>query len=1062
MNCPKLLTLLLLILCHVAVMAQTKVSGVVIAKDDGLPMIGATVKVEGTSLGAVTDINGRYEIKNLPKEAKSLVFSFVGYKSQTHPIASQVDVTLAPASEMLQEVVVTAMAIERQKKSLGYAVQDVKATELTQAASVNVADALQGKIAGVQISKSGGTLGASQRIAIRGNSSFGNNEPLIVVDGVPMDNSSCSVVGQTNSVIDLGNALGDINPEDIDNISVLKGGSAAIYGMRAGNGVILITTKKGKRKNDQDRMQITYDGSVTIDNVIQLPRLQNKYGQGNFGSEYTYNKMRAEGRFVNPNTSYQDFATGNYQVYDDNGAIVDGFMLGYGYSYVDGMGGGLNDAVDESWGPRLDAGLSIPQFDSPIVDGERQATPWISHPDNVRDFFETGLSQSHLFSISNSSQRGRYRASFGYTGQDGVVPNTNMRRYNFGLSGEYKFNDYILADLSLHYTHTENDNASQLAYDGTNPMEQLFQWFGRQVDMRSLKDNYKNLSPIGTPYNWISVYSANPYYLVYENTNPYMRNRVLAKGSVWITANKYLKFEGRAGYDMYHTTLENKIAYTTQYIHGQYYLYEIANYNLNLDGIAYYNRTFGNLSLNALAGANFYDNEYSNANSGSSKGSGLAIPGIYSLNNVAGVPVVLSKHSHVRSNSLYANAALDWNNQVFLEGSVRNDWHSTINRSFFYPSLSASWVLTETFQNWRSDAFNYLKLRLNWANVGNATIAYNTGNYATYRNTMQMVSIYSLPVQLSNPDLRPENINTSEAGLEAAFFDNRVRLDLAAYYKTTSDQILSIQEPVSTGYNYKLINAGLVRNMGVEVSLGVEIFRNQNGFNWRSSVNFSRDKSTVVELADGLTTYTIGTKWGVYNYAIVDHDWGTLVGPSLKYNSKGEALVDENGFPLIEQNQELGSVMPDWLMGWSNEFSYKNWSLGFLLDFRHGGKFFSETTCNGAISGQLAFTAEGDIRENGAIFGKNILKDITFVHEDGTPNTTAMDAEDAFQYYQLASGIAVVDGSFLKLREIHITYTLPERLVKKLHVVSEAKLSIVANNVAILWLHKSNLAKVDP
>ncbi len=1058
----KLLAFLLLLAMTPAAIAQTTVKGTVIADDDGLPMIGATVIAEGTNKGTVTNIDGEYTLE-VPAGVNNIVFSYTGYQKQTHSVAPIINVTMKPIAEMLNEVVVTAMAVERQKRSLGYAVQDVKADELTQGATQNVAKALQGKVAGVQITQAGGNLGAGQRISIRGNSSFGSNEPLIVVDGVPINNNTTTISNSADAgFIDAGNGLSDINPEDIESISVLKGGSAAIYGMRAGNGVILITTKKGKSKKDDGKMKITYDGSLTFDRIYNLPNYQDKYGQGSMGSEYDYKQLLNSGFFEEDNVSYQDFVVGNWHTRDENGNLIDGSTLGMGYKYVDGRGGGINDGYDESWGPRLDIGLKIPQYNSPIVNGVRQATDWISHPDNIKDFFQTGISQSHLFAISNSGEKGYYRASAGYTGQTGTTPNTELERYTANISGNYIFNKYLSVDASLNYTHTESDNLVHNNYSFLNPLESIMQWFGRQVDIEDLKRNYTKYDENGDPYNWMQAYHLNPYYNLYNNTNSLDRDRLISKGSVWVTPTDWLKIEGRVGYDMYHNTMFSKTLETSDQPNGSLNYFTKSNHELNADLIAYLNHNFGEWNLSGLVGANLYNLQAETTGIEAGE-NGLSVPGLYTLTNIKGIPYLSMGHNSIRSNSVYANATAGWKNQVFLEASIRNDWHSTLNTPFFYPSISGSWVLTETFSNWRSDNFNYLKLRLNWANVGNATNAYTTGNYyQNYSTSVNGVNRFRISNTIPNINLRPENVNTSEIGIEAAFWDNRIRLDMAAYYKTTTDEIMSIEIARSSGFSYMLINAGEVRNVGAEISLGIDILQNRDGWNWTSHINWSRDKSTIVDLYDGLDKYMLSQTWIASTYAIVGKSWGTLMGTGFIYNERGEAIVDENGFPLFESGKELADIMPEWALNWNNEISYKNLSLGFLLDFSYGGSFYSVTHMFGAQNGLFDFTAEGDLRENGAVFGKNICKDITFVNADGTPNTKVVDPESAFKYYYNITEMNIINASYLKLREMYISYRLPKSWLKKLHVIDEAKVSIVGSNLAILWLHKSNISHIDP
>lgn len=424
------------------------VKGVVTSEEDGLPIVGASVLVKGTTQGTITDVDGNFEISGVKAGSKTLIVSFVGMKSQEVAIKPNMKIVLQSDTETLDEVVVTAMGISREKKALGYALQEVKSDEITQAAQLNVANALSGKIAGIQITSQGGQVGASQNIVIRGNSSFGNNAPLIVVDGVPVQNDN-----GTGSDVNLGSGLNDINPEDIESISVLKGGSAALYGMRAGNGVILITTKSGKKDKG---VQISYDGSFTVDQIYNLPKLQNKYGQGYYGSEFDWK----EGGYSDI-MSYADFA------------------VEHGFSYYDGMGNGVNDNADESWGPRLDIGLMIPQYNSPVVNGVRQATPWVSHPDNIKDFFETGYSQSHMISLTTSNEKSSTRASLGFRDQKGTTPNTDQKRYSIAINSKMSVNKYLDFDLSANFVRTKSDNLPGTGYSGSNVLQSLLQWHGR-------------------------------------------------------------------------------------------------------------------------------------------------------------------------------------------------------------------------------------------------------------------------------------------------------------------------------------------------------------------------------------------------------------------------------------------------------------------------------------------------------------------------------------------------------------------------------------------------------
>lgn len=986
------------------------------------------------------------EVTLIFSSAKTLQISYIGMQTQEVAIKPQLKVILKSDAEVLDEVVVTALGISREKKALGYAVQEVGATELTKGGQLNVGSALSGKMAGVQITQSGGAVGSSQRIVVRGNSSFGENQPLIVVDGVPIINDQATSnargndVGTNNNggVLDLGSGMNDINPDDIESISVLKGGSAAaLYGMRAGNGVILITTKSGRKKDKG--VSVSYNMDFTVDRVYNLPRLQNKYGQGANGSEYIYNR---DGK-------------GSYSSYSD-------YVLNESFNYVDGTGNGVNDNDDESWGPRLDIGLMIPQFNSPIVNGVRQATPWVSNPNNIKDFFETGTSQNHNLSVTSVKENSTVRASLGYRNQIGTIPNTDMRKITGQMNATYNVNKYIDFDIAMNYTNTNSGNLIATGYTASNPLQSILQWFGRQVDMKVLKEKYNELDENGNRYNWNQSFHVNPYYNVYNNPNKYDRNRFFGKSSVFVKPFSFFKIEGRLGYDMYSSTLNSQILYDTEHTNGWFRDIRETQKELNADVVAYYNDQFGKLSVNGLVGANYRDLNFSQSSQGAGS-EGLTVPGLYTMSNVKGSPYTNMDHSHIRSNSVYGNLSLGWDSQIYADVSMRNDWSSTIKEDFFYPAFSLSWIPTETFKSLQSDVMNYLKFRGSWAKIGNATDAYMIGKYYyTDDYTINGTSQFYKPTTAPYEELRPEKILTYELGVEASFLKNRLRVDLTYYNKETSDQIMTIEVPRSTGYSWSLINAGKVQNKGIELQITADIIKNLGGFSWTARFNWAKDKSKIQELSEGLDTYTINNNWGVYNYAKVGESWGTLYGASFKYDDNGNVIIGDNGLPVLAANQKIGNVTPKWIGGFQNEFTYKNLSLGFLLDFRKGGDFFSVTQMFGAQTGILDFTAAGNIRETGVIVGKDVLKDKKCVLADGSENNITVSAQDYYQSYYSNKQMAVCDGSFLKLREIHLTYTFPKSLLSKTKFIQSANVSFIANNVAILKLSKHNEAKIDP
>ena len=1031
----KLILLFACLFTATGIWAQNTVSGTVV-DDEDYPVIGATVVVKGSNpmMGTVTDVDGKFSFANVPSQYKTLQVSYVGMKTIDVAVGRNIKVTLTSDAKSIDEVVVTALGINRAKKSLGYAQQEVKAADLTAAAPASITSALTGKVAGTQINTFGGTVGASSIISIRGNSSLGSEQqPLIVVDGVPISNSpNRSGDGYYNGV-DFGSGLNDINVEDIESIDVLKGGAAALYGMRAANGVILITTKNGGKRGGTT---ISYDGGVTFDQVANIPLLQNSYGQGHDADEYHYS-LYGEGY-----SSYKDWAENS----------------GYGYAFGDGAGGGNNDYWDESWGPRLDIGIMTPQFDS---NGE--ATPWVSRPNNVRDFFQTGVTQNHMISVSNVSEKANVRASLSYRGQTGTVPNTDQERYGGMINSEVKLNNKVWMNANANFTHTNSDNLIGQGYGSNNPMISLLEWTGRQVNMQSLKEMWDEKDGAGnyTFANWINVFHVNPYFNVYENTNSFVKDRFFGKGSLFFQPAEWVKLEGRLGIDTYNSMSKERVYYNSDYVDGYFNQRAISSTEFNADAIAYFTKKWDKLSFDGVLGANYRDVVYSYDQL---ECDGLTVLGVYTAANA--VPVPTMDHSWIRSNSVYANASFGYADQLYIDMSARNDWSSTIKAPIFYPSISLSWLPFETFKV-NSDVFSFLKLRGGYAEVGNATSAYRNSYYyyassAGFNNTTLLFKSKSYP----NFDLRPERAKTLEFGFELGMFQDRLHLDVAYYDKSTIDQILSVSTAQSSGITSKLINAGQIDNNGIEVQLRGEIIKQKN-FTWSSTFNFSKDVSKIVELTEGIDTYDMGWTWGISTTAKVGDPWGDITGSAYERNEDGAIILDADGNGTELSNQVIGNVTPDALMSWRNDFTInKNWSAGFMLDMRLGGDLWSQTMAHSYCAGAASITAENGVREKACVPGKDISTQYDFVQSDGNggwvPATCEVSAQDWFEWQFTGSEVYIFDGSFLKLREAYIGYNVPKQWLKKTKFIQDAKLSFVGNNLALLWVHKSNTMRIDP
>ncbi|MDR1918125.1 MAG: SusC/RagA family TonB-linked outer membrane protein [Tannerellaceae bacterium] len=1038
-----------LLLCLIAglgiVTAQTtKITGTVISAEDNEPVIGASIVAKGTTTGTITAFDGSFSL-DVPANARTLVVTYLGMKAQELPITPRMNIIMEADAQAIEEVVVTALGLTREKKSLGYAIQEVKSEELTKAGQISLTGSLAGKVAGVHVNQFGGSVGASSRISIRGNSSFSaDQQPLIIVDGIPIANDTRRSGDNTYSGVDYGSGLNDINPEDIETVTVLKGGSAALYGMRAGNGVVLITTKTGKKGKG---VQISYDGNLTIDQVSTLPKLQNMYGQGIDGDEYHWN-LYGEG------ASYQDYAINN------------------GFAWVDGSNG-VNDFYDESWGPRLDAGLKLPQYDSPVVNGVRQATDWISRPSNVRDFFQTGYSMNHTVSVLSESEQSSTRASLSFRDQAGTVPNTDQKRYTGQINTEMSLNKQVKFDLSANYTRTESDNLLGQGYGGNNPINGLYVWSARQINMQTLKDNWDQKDAAGeyTYYNWNNNYHMNPYFTVNENRNSYQRDRIFAKSSLYYQPFDFLKFEGRAGVDYYNAqTFERYYKDYSDHPDGGFEQQMFKNTELNLDFIASFNKSWGEFNVSAMAGANYRDVNYEFAQLGATA---LTVRGIYTLSNMSGTADTDMDHSHIRNNSVYASGSVGWRNRLYLDLSARNDWSSTIRDPFFYPSASLSWIPTESFSWLKNDVLTFLKLRGGWAEIGSATSAYRNRSYyyaetSSFKGVAQMYKSYQFP----NPGLKPESIQTWEVGLDAGFFDDRLHIDLAYYFKTTRDQIMSVNTSNTVGFSTMLLNAGKIETKGLEVQLRGDILRNPQGLNWSSTINFSRDRSMIVELAPdypSLEVIQLGWTWGIPNQAIVGEAWGTLVSTGYARldpkDPTSPIKVTQRGLIVSEASKHIGQVSPDFLTGWRHDFSYKNLSFGFFLDLRIGGDIWSQSMSHSYVAGTAAITVENGVREHAIVAGRDVMTNEKFVMQDANgnwvPNTIETDAQTWFESGGV-NEMYVFDGSFLKLREAYLSYVLPKSVLNKTKYISKATVSLIGSNLALLWVHDTNTLRLDP
>jgi TonB-linked SusC/RagA family outer membrane protein len=997
---------------------QSKLEGKVIDAITKEPIIGASVNIKGTTHGVITDTEGQFHFQTGQKLPYTLIVSYMGYK-KTEIVANgnSITINLTEEQNVLSEVVVTALGITKEKKSLGYTTQSLKGKELAETKETNFLNSLTGKLAGVRITNSQGDMGSS-RIIIRGETSIsGNNQPLFVVDGIPVDNSQLNAGGATR---DFKNAIADLNPQDIESLSVLKGpNAAALYGSRAAHGVVLITTKSGK---GQKGLGVSFSSGITISQVATLPKFQNSFGQGSNGK----------------------------------------------FSYVDGKGGGINDGVDESWGPKLDGRL-IPQFYS---NGE--AVPFVANPDNVKDFFNTGLTYDNSISVAKSDEKSDFRLGVNNQKQLGTVPNSEINKTNFTVNTNYQISKNIKVGVTANYIVTDAPALPGGPFGSRAAGVMLqFLWFGRQVDINELRNN--------RDVNWNNSYYSNPYWNAYYNTTSQQRNRLI--GDIHLDAKiaDGLNFKFRTGVDYYNDRRKYEIKYGTNGTPFGSYAEDAYTVNeRNTEGILQYTKKLNqDFSLDALAGFNIRN--HSDANN-YQKAPRLAVPDLYTLTNSRDPLTSSNTFSELKVYSVYASAQFGYKNYAFLNVTARNDWSSTLpssNRSYFYPSINGSFVVSDAF-NLKSNTLDFLKLRGGWSEVGNDADPYQLATVYTFKSAFDGNPIQTSSQKKLNENLKPETTRSTEIGLESSFWKNRLHLDVAYYNTNSFDQILEIKTTTASGYNSQLINAGKINNHGIEIQLDGNPIQTKD-FKWNVGVNYSKNisKVDVLDYEGNIQNYTIGSSGGVDVLASVGQAYGALYGTAYQRDANGNIVVGANGLPKADpQKKVLGHYTPDYLGGITNTLTYKNLEFSFLVDASVGGELFSGTNRTGNYTGVLAQTLPGRDAANGGLNyyyagnnktlltgaapnGATVYDDgVIFngVYADGTPNTQVISAQEYYKASYNISEAYVYSSTFVKLREVRLTYNVNKNLIKKFGLQGA---SITATGRNLFFIYK-DVPNIDP
>jgi len=1044
--------IVLFLFCGVQlVFAQRTITGTVTHADDGSIIPGATIRVQGTTLGTVTDLNGKYEI-DVPESATTMIFSFVGMVTQEVAIEGTViDVALAPDIQDIQGVVVTALGISREKKALGYAVQNVDGDALTKARDNNPLGQLAGKVAGVQISGSSGNMGGSNRILIRGaNSVTGENQPLFVIDGVPMDNSNFNTTDAARGAggIDYGNMANDINPDDIESMSILKGPSAAaLYGSRGANGVIMITTKKGPK--GKKGIGVSVNSGVAFETVGLLPYYQRSYGGGYGG----FDEVEIDGKTR--------------------------LLPAY--------------AIDESWGPKYEGQSVVSWFN--LFDWEADGKPaggleesiWEAPANDVDAFFETGVTWTNNVAVTGANDDGSFRLSYTNMTSDGYMPNSQIDKNTVNFSGAHKLGDKLHANAVVTYIRTDALGRAYTGYDDNNVMQKFTQWGQRQLDMERLS-NYVN--PDGTQRVWnrsawniqSPEYSNNPYWTAYENYTTDSRDRVYGNMGLVYDITDFLKVKGTVYTDFYTFRNHERIAIGSQ--ETPYYSEGIRQYQENnYEALLMFDKQLSeDISLKVNAGANIRKSNYFR-NIGETSG-GLVLPDLFTLGNSVD-PVVIDDYNRKKEvHSLFGNASIGWKYMLYLDLTARNDWSSTLpteNNSYFYPSVTGTFVFSEMAGLQDADWLSFGKIRAGWASVGNDTDPYNLmETYTNYAPNFNGVPRYSVPNSLPNANLLPERTNSWEVGTEMSFLDNRLGVDFTYYSMLTTDLITQIDISAATGYTSKWINAGQMSNKGIELMLSATPVR-QSNFEWNFALNFSKNQNELLELYQDIENYRlINGPFKVTVNASVGQPYGVLMGSDFVEDADGNKIVGTNGRwqKTASTNEVLGSVMPNYNLGIINNFKIFGADLGFVIDIQNGGSYFSTSYMWGMYSGMLEETVwyddyeslnvtpanpdAQDIREDGVIlngfygYWDDATEAVVYTDADGNvvdapvANETAISAERwCADFYSKADAQEVFDASYIKLRELTLGYTLPKKLTGP---INNLRIAAYGRNLLIMGL----------
>ncbi len=1029
----------------VCLFAQTTITGN-IKDQSGDPIVGASVFVKSqSSIGTIANAQGTYTL-TIPGNIKAsvLIFSFIGMETVEMPIngRTRIDVILNSSIILFDDVVVTALGVSRQERSLGYAVQEVSSDDVAVPDPTSVVNSLQGRVAGVQIKSGAGTVGGSSNVIIRGISSLGgSNQPLYVVDGTPISNYNIS--GTTDGY-DFGNGAQDINPDNVASVSVLKGAAATtLYGSRGANGVIIVTTKSGSRKNG---LGVEVNSTTTFDNVYILPEFQNEYGGG----------------------SSLEFPTFDYA---ESG-------LDPQWSSMDGTSA-VQTGTDESWGPKFD-GRQVLHWDSFVPESKNymKTRPWKANPDNYKNIFDTGVTLSNSINIQSANDNSSFRISYTNLKQTGVVPTSELQKNMFGVKGSSKLSDNVEVFASVNYIKQKTKGRSRFGYsgDGESVPGAMRIWTQRQVDADLLRKHYySNIMGQQVGWNFRDIsdgrtyirWSNNPFWVLNNIYAKDAKDRLYGHAGFKINIIDGLSFTGTARTDYYTMNTDERIGSggtTTDYYGESRY----TSFENNYEGIINYNKRFGSKwSASAVLGGNIMYSQYRSAHMNTVDG--LVVENFFSIANSSSPVEARSYFSEKQINSVFASASMGYANTVYLDLSARNDWSSTLppgNQSYFYPAISTSFVFSELMD---VPMLSFGKLRAGYALVGNDTSPYQL--YNAYSNTnFGPTTTFTVSNTRLNPNLKNELTKEFELGLEATFFNNRLGADLTYFDRKSTELIFDIDVSSTTGYSTAVINAGELQNKGFEVTLyGTPV--KAPDFTWDISLNYSSYKTQLNSLYGDLSDLTVSDVGSAWVKAEVGGKYGQMYASGGYDYYQGQKLVDEEGYFMQSgEPEKVGDIMPDFNGGMMNTFKFKGITLSALIDFQKGGLIYSWANRWATKAGQTPITVglndkgnpkRDDVADGGGMRSDGLIP--TYASDGVTivstrPNNVYISAKTYYNHAKSFNEDYMYDASFVKLRELKLGYTLPKEWTGRV-MLQEVTISVVARNVALLH---SNTEGFDP